>query len=64
MLYDIIYNIAIWTVVLEVLAAVSKINKTCTLILSEQQLVFTQNERATSGGVSMWCELKQVDFFV
>ncbi|XP_066935497.1 checkpoint protein HUS1-like isoform X2 [Clytia hemisphaerica] len=47
----------------KILGTISKITKTCTLILSEQQVVFTQNERATGGGASLWCELKQVDFF-
>jgi len=49
----------------KVLVAVSKITKTSTLVLSEQQVVFTQNERATSGSGSaaLWCELKQADYF-
>ena len=48
----------------EVLVVVSKITKTSTLVLSEQQVVFTQNERSTSGGgvAGLWCELQQVWF--
>ena len=54
--------ISILSLFIEVLVAVSKITKTSTLVLSEQQVVFTQNERATSGSGSaaLWCELKQV----
>ncbi|XP_065666566.1 checkpoint protein HUS1 isoform X4 [Hydra vulgaris] len=47
----------------KVLSTVSKISKTCTLKLSEDQVVLTQNEKAINGGTSFWCEMNQVDYF-
>lgn len=47
----------------KVLSVICKITKTSALILSETQLVFIQNERASGGGASMWCQLNQADFF-
>uniref|UniRef100_T2MIV2 Checkpoint protein n=1 Tax=Hydra vulgaris TaxID=6087 RepID=T2MIV2_HYDVU len=47
----------------KVLSTVSKISKTCTLRLSQDQVVLTQNEKAVNGGTSFWCEMNQVDYF-
>ncbi|XP_035928962.1 checkpoint protein HUS1 isoform X2 [Halichoerus grypus] len=44
-------------------AMIAKLAKTCTLRVSPQKLNFILSDRVASGGVSMWCELEQENFF-
>ncbi|XP_027429790.1 checkpoint protein HUS1 isoform X3 [Zalophus californianus] len=44
-------------------ATIAKLAKTCTLRISPQKLNFIVSDKAASGGVSMWCELEQENFF-
>jgi len=47
----------------KIFSTVGKVSKLSTLRLTENQVVITHNERAVSGGTTMWCEVKQGDFF-
>ncbi|XP_016003386.1 checkpoint protein HUS1 isoform X2 [Rousettus aegyptiacus] len=42
---------------------VAKLAKTCTVRISPRQLNFILADKVASGGVSMWCELEQENFF-
>ncbi|MFT7800215.1 checkpoint protein HUS1 [Arapaima gigas] len=42
---------------------ISKLTKMCTLRLTVHNLYFMLSEKVGSGGVSMWCELSQGNFF-
>lgn len=43
-----------------VVNTIAKLNKTCILRLTPDNLYFVLSGRVSSGGVSMWCELLQV----
>ncbi|XP_039091604.1 checkpoint protein HUS1 isoform X3 [Hyaena hyaena] len=42
---------------------VSKLAKACTLRISPEKLNFIVSDKVANGGVSMWCELEQENFF-
>ncbi|EDL40619.1 Hus1 homolog (S. pombe), isoform CRA_b, partial [Mus musculus] len=42
---------------------IAKLAKTCTLRISPEKLNFILCDKLASGGVSMWCELEQENFF-
>ncbi|XP_006161996.1 checkpoint protein HUS1 isoform X2 [Tupaia chinensis] len=42
---------------------VAKLAKTCTLRITPDKLNFMLSDKLASGGVSMWCELEQENFF-
>ncbi|KAM5187835.1 checkpoint protein HUS1 [Callospermophilus lateralis] len=42
---------------------IAKLAKTCTLRISPNKLNFILSDKLASGGVSMWCELEQENFF-
>ncbi|KAF6301761.1 HUS1 checkpoint clamp component [Rhinolophus ferrumequinum] len=42
---------------------IAKLAKTCTLRISPRHLNFILSDKVASGGVSMWCELEQENFF-
>ncbi|EPY85513.1 checkpoint protein HUS1 [Camelus ferus] len=42
---------------------IAKLAKTCTLRISPDKLNFVLSDKVASGGVSMWCELEQANFF-
>ncbi|XP_055277027.1 checkpoint protein HUS1 isoform X4 [Moschus berezovskii] len=42
---------------------IAKLAKTCTLRISPDKLNFVLSDKVANGGVSMWCELEQEDFF-
>ncbi|XP_054979035.1 checkpoint protein HUS1-like [Sorex araneus] len=42
---------------------IAKLAKTCTLRISPEKLNFIIWDQVASGGVSMWCELEQENFF-
>lgn len=42
---------------------IAKLAKTCTLRISPDKLNFILSDKVASGGVSMWCELDQENFF-
>ncbi|XP_023494810.2 checkpoint protein HUS1 isoform X1 [Equus caballus] len=42
---------------------IAKLAKTCTLRISPDKLNFILSDKLASGGVSMWCELEQENFF-
>ncbi|XP_037693141.1 checkpoint protein HUS1 isoform X2 [Choloepus didactylus] len=42
---------------------ISKLAKTCTLRISPDKLNFILSDRVANGGVSMWCELEQENYF-
>ncbi|EHB03958.1 Checkpoint protein HUS1 [Heterocephalus glaber] len=42
---------------------IAKLAKTCTLRISPEKLNFILCDRLVGGGVSMWCELEQENFF-
>ncbi|KAK2500098.1 hypothetical protein MC885_015199 [Smutsia gigantea] len=42
---------------------IAKLAKTCTLRISPDKLNFIFSDKVASGGVSMWCELDQENFF-
>ncbi|XP_035584524.1 checkpoint protein HUS1-like [Zalophus californianus] len=44
-------------------AMIAKLAKTCTLRISPQKLNFILSDKVANGGVSMWCELEQENFF-
>ncbi|XP_022373895.1 checkpoint protein HUS1 isoform X2 [Enhydra lutris kenyoni] len=44
-------------------AMIAKLAKTCALRISPQKLNFILSDKVASGGVSMWCELEQENFF-
>uniref|UniRef100_A0A8C4QNQ9 HUS1 checkpoint clamp component n=1 Tax=Eptatretus burgeri TaxID=7764 RepID=A0A8C4QNQ9_EPTBU len=46
-----------------VLNTIAKLTKTCTLHLSSDKLYFIVSDRAVNGGVTIWCELVQDNFF-
>lgn len=46
-----------------VVNTVSKLSKACVLRLTCDHLFFVLSGKVASGGVSMWCELAQVNFF-
>lgn len=46
-----------------VITTISKLTKTCVLRLTPDNLFFILSEKVANGGVSMWCELSQVNFF-
>nr|XP_020666895.1 checkpoint protein HUS1 isoform X2 [Pogona vitticeps] len=46
-----------------VINTVAKLAKTCTLRLTVDKLYFILSDKVANGGVSMWCELKQENFF-
>lgn len=48
---------------LEIFSTVGKVSKLSALRLSEDQVVITHNERAASGGTTLWCEVNQVFVF-
>ncbi|KAG9355965.1 hypothetical protein JZ751_000809, partial [Albula glossodonta] len=46
-----------------VVNTISKLTKTCTLRLTTDNLFFMLSDKVANGGVSMWCELSQANFF-
>ncbi|KAB0342797.1 hypothetical protein FD754_019723, partial [Muntiacus muntjak] len=42
---------------------IAKLAKTCTLRISPDKLNFVLSDKVANGGVSMWCELEQENFF-
>uniref|UniRef100_A0A8C8R567 Checkpoint protein n=1 Tax=Pelusios castaneus TaxID=367368 RepID=A0A8C8R567_9SAUR len=46
-----------------VINTIAKLAKTCTLRLTEDKLYFILADKVANGGVSMWCELSQGNFF-
>lgn len=46
-----------------VINTISKLTKTCILRLTPDNLYFVLSGKVASGGVSMWCELSQANFF-
>ncbi|XP_047205186.1 checkpoint protein HUS1 isoform X1 [Girardinichthys multiradiatus] len=46
-----------------VVTTISKLTKTCVLRLTLDNLFFILSGKVTNGGVSMWCELLQTNFF-
>ncbi|XP_020784657.2 checkpoint protein HUS1 isoform X3 [Boleophthalmus pectinirostris] len=42
---------------------ISRLTKSCVLRLTPDHLFFILSEKVANGGVSMWCELAQVNFF-
>ncbi|KAM6953285.1 checkpoint protein HUS1 isoform 1-T2 [Aplochiton taeniatus] len=46
-----------------VINTISKLTKTCILRLTPANLYFVMSGKVASGGVSMWCELSQANFF-
>ncbi|XP_069046969.1 checkpoint protein HUS1 isoform X2 [Lepisosteus oculatus] len=46
-----------------VVSTISKLTKTCTLRLTTSNLYFILCDKVANGGVSMWCELSQGNFF-
>ncbi|XP_075349799.1 checkpoint protein HUS1 isoform X2 [Mycteria americana] len=42
---------------------IAKLAKTCTLRLTVSKLYFILSDKVANGGVSMWCELSQGNFF-
>uniref|UniRef100_A0A8C5L8T7 Checkpoint protein n=1 Tax=Jaculus jaculus TaxID=51337 RepID=A0A8C5L8T7_JACJA len=42
---------------------IAKLAKTCTLRFTPDKLNFILSDKLASGGVSLWCELEQEDFF-
>ncbi|XP_012502355.1 PREDICTED: checkpoint protein HUS1 [Propithecus coquereli] len=42
---------------------IAKLAKTCTLRISPDKLNFILSDKLANGGVSMWCELEQENFF-
>ncbi|KAL2085428.1 hypothetical protein ACEWY4_018748 [Coilia grayii] len=46
-----------------VVNTIAKLNKTCILRLTPDNLYFVLSGKVANGGVSMWCELLQVNFF-
>ncbi|XP_029935578.1 checkpoint protein HUS1 [Myripristis murdjan] len=46
-----------------VVTTISKLTKTCVLRLTADNLFFVLSGKVANGGVSMWCELSQVNFF-
>ncbi|KAK7882989.1 hypothetical protein WMY93_029163 [Mugilogobius chulae] len=46
-----------------VITTISKLTKTCVLRLTPDNLFFILSEKVANGGVSMWCELAQANFF-
>ncbi|XP_043920824.1 checkpoint protein HUS1 isoform X2 [Protopterus annectens] len=46
-----------------VVNTISKLAKVCTLRLSTEKLYFILSDKVANGGVSMWCELSQGNFF-
>ncbi|CAH2283415.1 checkpoint HUS1 [Pelobates cultripes] len=46
-----------------ILNTIAKLTKSCTLRLTACKLYFILTDKVTNGGVSMWCELNQDNFF-
>ncbi|KAL3040318.1 hypothetical protein OYC64_011365 [Pagothenia borchgrevinki] len=46
-----------------VITTISKLTKMCVLRLTPQNLFFVLSGKVANGGVSMWCELSQENFF-
>ncbi|KAF7214243.1 checkpoint protein HUS1 [Nothobranchius furzeri] len=46
-----------------VITTISKLTKTCVMRLTPDNLFFVLSGKVTNGGVSMWCELHQANFF-
>ncbi|XP_066299699.1 checkpoint protein HUS1-like isoform X2 [Branchiostoma lanceolatum] len=46
-----------------VVSTISKLCKTCTFRLTPGKIYFILSEQVANGGVSMWCELPQANFF-
>ncbi|KAM9701200.1 checkpoint protein HUS1 isoform 1-T1 [Menidia menidia] len=46
-----------------VVTTISKLTKTCVLRLTPENLFFVLSGKVANGGVSMWCELSQANFF-
>uniref|UniRef100_A0A8C9XCM7 Checkpoint protein n=1 Tax=Sander lucioperca TaxID=283035 RepID=A0A8C9XCM7_SANLU len=46
-----------------VITTISKLTKTCVLRLTPDNLFFVLSGKVANGGVSMWCELSQANFF-
>ncbi|XP_061599563.1 checkpoint protein HUS1 [Cololabis saira] len=46
-----------------VVNTISKLTKTCVLRLTPDNLFFVLSSKVANGGVSMWCELSQANFF-
>ncbi|KAF7247855.1 Checkpoint protein HUS1 [Varanus komodoensis] len=46
-----------------VINTIAKLAKTCTLRLTVDKLYFILSDKVANGGVSMWCELSQGNFF-
>ncbi|XP_059180817.1 checkpoint protein HUS1 [Centropristis striata] len=58
-----IVDIACLNHLTRVVTTVSKLTKTCVLRLTPDNLFFVLSEKVANGGVSMWCELSQANFF-
>ncbi|XP_061877943.1 checkpoint protein HUS1 [Entelurus aequoreus] len=46
-----------------VVSTISKLTKTCVLRVTEDHLFFVLSGKVANGGVGMWCELAQANFF-
>ncbi|XP_003222272.1 checkpoint protein HUS1 isoform X2 [Anolis carolinensis] len=46
-----------------VVNTITKLAKTCTLRFTVDKIYFILNDKVANGGVSMWCELNQENFF-
>ncbi|XP_058036461.1 checkpoint protein HUS1 [Ahaetulla prasina] len=46
-----------------VISTIAKLAKTCILRLTLDKLYFILSDKVANGGVSMWCELNQMNFF-
>ncbi|XP_061777450.1 checkpoint protein HUS1-like isoform X1 [Nerophis ophidion] len=46
-----------------VVSTISKLTKTCVLRVTENHLYFVLSGKVANGGVGMWCELAQANFF-
>ncbi|XP_014372506.2 checkpoint protein HUS1-like [Alligator sinensis] len=51
------------SLVVGVINTIAKLAKTCTLRLTPDKLYFILTDKVANGGVSMWCELSQGNFF-
>ncbi|RXM95473.1 Checkpoint protein HUS1 [Acipenser ruthenus] len=63
--WDTVYGnlILFYFFLLGVVNTISKLTKTCTLRLTTDKLYFILSDKVANGGVSMWCELSQGNFF-
>ncbi|XP_061432795.1 checkpoint protein HUS1 isoform X2 [Lethenteron reissneri] len=48
---------------IRLLTSISKLTKACTMRITPDHLHFTLSDRASQGGMGLWCELHQANFF-